>query len=390
MITVKNIFSQYKKFRVSSCYCLTEWHFLSVHEQQLLHGLYDEEEVYGIFQPVSNNSAFTSKVAYKDVALLYMHVQQAGYLPAFVLHDENKLHEVISQLVFDSILEIEWQGNYVSGTAAVQAIYGDVLPDVSVIPDRLSTLSANAIQYAMLLKHLNIRLMAQRLYTYNTIPMDAATRSTLNAANDTYWFLYSDETTNEILRSHWTNLKPSSTFRWMAWTRPLQYHNGHDETGLTFKLYISPQIKELAANFKTIVQTLNASTAYCFKTGNTVKDLLRPDKMVAYFKNKADLLKTAAILSKELEGCAVHGVPFTKQLDKTGLLSFGVDPLKKDILKLVDGGSWRTTVTGKLAAAIIQAQHNRLDTSAAMQFIRAKLSAFKINVADWTPVDHSI
>ena len=390
MIAIKNNFLFTGKLRATSLYHLTEWNLLSRYEQELLSGLFDEAEVYGVFQPVSGAASFTSKVAYKDVALLYMHLRQANFLPrCYTLHDENKMHETISQLIFDGILEIEWNGNYVSGTSAVQAIYGDTIFDKSVIPSHLSTLSANAIEYALMLRNLSIKLMAHRLYTYNTKPMDTATRLELYDRSNIQQFLFSNVSsdTNELLQSNWSQMQLSSNATWMAWTKLANNNTVSYNSGITYKLYISPQVNDLAASFEKIILALNTSTAYCFKTGNTVKDLLRPDKMVAYFKNKDDVIKTADALSTQLKNCSVHGVPFTKQLDKKGLLSFGVDPSKKDILKLIEGGSWRSTVTDKLAAAIIQAQQNNLDHVQAINFIGAKLLAAGINTQDWMPVN---
>ena len=62
-----------EKLRPGSSYQLVEWNDLNITEQEMLSGLYDETEVYGIFQPIISLSHLTKKVAYKEVALLYLH-----------------------------------------------------------------------------------------------------------------------------------------------------------------------------------------------------------------------------------------------------------------------------------------------------------------------------
>ena len=388
---MKSNFFLQKKFKITPVYRLTEWHQLSKYERQLIAGLYDEGEVYGAFQPVNENPAVTSKIAYRDVALLYLHLQHSNFIPrSYLLRHEDETRQTIAQLVLDDILAMEDDGQFVSGSNAVKAIYGESIFDDSVIPDHLSTLSMNAIKYALMLKDLDIKSMANRLYTYNTAPMDAASRLFSFGSGNMDGFLFSNAGVDakNSLQQNW-NYTQSSAGNWMFWIR--NDKNGDSSGELqTYKLYISPQAKDLAENFGKIISIISASKAYSFKTGGTIKDLLRCDKMVVYFKNKTDIKSIAEELGNVLENCAVQGVPFTRQLDKKGILSAGADPLKKDILQSVEGGSWRSRVTEKLAAAIIQAQQNELNQSRSIEFIRAKLIAAGIDVHKWMPINDAI
>jgi len=117
--------------------------------------------------------------------------------------------------------------------------------------------------------------------------------------------------------------------------------------------------------------------------------LLRPDKMVAYFNNWLEMGQAAAAMSAELNGFTPHGVPFTAQIDDTGILSWGLDPAETEVLSAIEAGSWRIRVTDHLALAIISAQTDQLDTKQALQFIRAKLYAAGINTEEWASVNEN-
>src|ERR1700741_3861942 len=96
----KNLLNE--RFRVSPLYTLREWNMLSQGEKELLSGLHDEEEVYGIFSPVETASQLSIKIAYREVALLYLHLSHTDSLPRYLtVLRENSFHQTISQLILD-------------------------------------------------------------------------------------------------------------------------------------------------------------------------------------------------------------------------------------------------------------------------------------------------
>jgi hypothetical protein len=95
----------------------------------------------------------------------------------------------------------------------------------------------------------------------------------------------------------------------------------------------------------------------------------------------------ALILKKELSGFTAQGVPFTAQIDESGLLSWGLDPPDTDVLSQIEAGSWRMKVTDQLALAIIQSRNENLPIEESIAFIRAKLLSVGINIMDWTVVE---
>ena len=113
------------------------------------------------------------------------------------------------------------------------------------------------------------------------------------------------------------------------------------------KLYVSPRPEALAGAFPRIVDELVRSEVRSFKVGRGIEGLLRPDKIVAYFEDRAHMEAVAAALDRALLGCPAQGVPFTTEAGGNGLLSSGVDPPPGNTAT-----SWRSWVTKRLAASL--------------------------------------
>ncbi len=129
----------------------------------------------------------------------------------------------------------------------------------------------------------------------------------------------------------------------------------HDEhTSPACKLYISPRPEALSDAFPKIARRLVHCEVRSFKVGRGIEGLLRPDKIVAYFDDRAHLEEVAKSLDKALRDCPVQGVPFTAQTGSTGLISAGVDPPAGAM-----AASWRSWVTQQLAASLIVTPDNQ-------------------------------
>jgi hypothetical protein len=113
------------------------------------------------------------------------------------------------------------------------------------------------------------------------------------------------------------------------------------------KLYVSPRPEALADAFPRIAETFVLSGVRSFKVGRGIEGLLRPDKIVAYFEDRAHMEDVARALGRSLRGCPAQGVPFTAEAGGNGLLSSGVDPPAGDA-----SASWRSWVTKRLAASL--------------------------------------
>jgi hypothetical protein len=108
---------------------------------------------------------------------------------------------------------------------------------------------------------------------------------------------------------------------------------------------------------------------------------LRPDKLIAYFRDPDTLARAAAGLEKLVAGARVHGVPFSCQLDATGLLSWGVDPIASARASDGAANSWRRWVAGRLASLF--AEGRKLASDDVSEYALDRLSAEGVDVRRW-------
>ena len=367
-------------------YKLVEWNRLSGYQKGLLSGLHDEAEIYGVFEPVSVSAELTFKVAYREVAMIFMHLQQFDKLPHyFIVSGTQSSNEVLARLLLDNIIEIEWKGNYVSGPLALPAIYGETIFEEDKIPDHLSELSLKAIYYAWRLDETDFRSVSYKLYTFNTIPWDISEKLAFNNKHSVKEFLFSatDTTFRQVMEKQWNAFGDHDTNYWLSWDRSFTAKPIRSNSKYSYKLYISPLVNDLPEIFKRFIPVISASDAFHFKAGATIEGILRPDKLVAYFYTSEALMDTTAILQKELSGFQAHGVPFSAQSDANGLLSHGADPPSTDVLHSIEGGSWRTKIADQLALAILQAKKQQLNWQQTIGFIRAMLLTAGIDSNHW-------
>ncbi len=381
-----------EKFRQGSAYRLVEWNQLNQKEKELLVNQYEEPEIYGFFQPLISSPGLTVKIAYREVAMLYFHLQYSNLLPHyFTTAATQASNESIARLVLDNILEIEWNNQFVGGSLAVSALYGETIFEENKIPDYLSALSMAAIQYALLLNEPDVKSLANRLYTFNTIPWDYQRRNIFSALTEhtTKEFLFknADEGLKKDLNSNWNYSLTSEERGWLSWMRPRKTAAPVSSGSEIYKLYISPLIADLPSVFIKSIPIITASDAISFKTGSKLQGLLRPDKMVVYFETREAVLETSRLLENEFGSYTPQGVPFTAQTDKKGLLSQGVDPYPVNFPEGIEPSSWRTILTDELALAIIQSKTGNMNWNESIAFIRAKLLSAGIDINSWSSVN---
>jgi hypothetical protein len=148
------------------------------------------------------------------------------------------------------------------------------------------------------------------------------------------------------------------------------------------KLYVSPTPAALADAFPRVVDVFVESELRSFKVGRGIEGLLRPDKIVAYFDDRAELDAVAAALARALDACPAQGAPFTSDLAGDGLLSWGIDPPPGS-----EAVSWRSWVTRRLASSITA----RRSGSAAerVDAALADIRAAGVDPQCWAPTFHT-
>jgi hypothetical protein len=374
-----------KKFRQGQVYQLTEWNKLNNDKKEALSALQDESEVYGIFEPIIPSKNFSYKVAYSDVALLFFHLQHSNKLPHYLIYrGDHKINETIAAMLLDGIIEVEWEGKFVSGPNALPAIYDDDTISETHLPTYLSQLSYKAIYYAWMLNHADERSIASHLYTYNTIPWDASMKLNFYKKHSVKEFLFSriDDGSIKMINEQWQSTQNKD---WLSWSRKTTEKFINDRSQGTCKLYISPLANDLPEVFLKSIPVINTSDAVSFKIGNTLQGLLRPDKMVVYFYSQGSLFKTAGILSNKLKGYVSQGVPFSAQLDDNGLLSYGEDPPDDEMQHGLESGSWRTVIGDKLAPILLQAKEAKMNWPRTITYIEATMQATGFDIRNWEP-----
>jgi hypothetical protein len=84
---------------------------------------------------------------------------------------------------------------------------------------------------------------------------------------------------------------------------------------------VSPRIESVPEALHVVFKLFARGGASTCKIGRNLFGLLRPDKLVVYFKRFEDLEAAADRLQRELDGMPAHGVPFTAEIAGRGRAS---------------------------------------------------------------------
>jgi hypothetical protein len=353
-------------------------------QQEYLKDLRKEPDFYGVFCP-RGEASLTMKSAPRDAALLYLTLREPGRLPEFVRAMFGAgCNQAIAQLVLDGILEIEYDGAFVSRLQAYRAIYDEAKAHAA--GGLIAQLSLDAIQYAQRLEISDTIQLASRLYFYNRIPANSHWRRLFPSRESVLAYLgvQSGGPNQTAISRGWTRSGGGPANGWLHWTARKRAERRH--SGFGYKLYISPKCEAIPEAFKTVAEVLATCGASHFKTGQDLYGLLRPDKIVSYFPDFESLQSAAAELARRLDGCPPHGVPFTAEMAGGGLLSWGVDPpLEEQTFGSQARESWRLWVTNRLATALLAGKASPASGVEPWQFALERLRLEDIDTDTWTP-----
>jgi hypothetical protein len=147
------------------------------------------------------------------------------------------------------------------------------------------------------------------------------------------------------LSRHWRSRRYEGRAGWLHWSRR-EAPEGRRE--VAYKVYVNPRPENVKDAVGELVPVLTESGCERFKVGATPGYLARPDKLVAYFPERAEALQVAEQVGARLQGVPSHPVPFTCWLDPAGLVSWGKDPPSSDEQPM----SWRSWLCGQIAEAM--------------------------------------
>jgi hypothetical protein len=345
----------------------------------------EEPAAYGLLRPV-DGSGLEPRVVSTDTALLFMTLAQPGPCPGYVRAAlGDRLDDAIGRLILDSVLEIEREGSFRTGADAwrTPALTGEVRAN-----GRIAKLSLAAVRYAQALSEMPSGPLGSWLYMFGRRPVTPERRRRLPDAAAVARFLFaSNSQASTKLRSAWQEIRGADDTPWRSWHPRRSGAASARSPGAratSFKLYVSPDVDALPEAIEAVAVSLaDAPGIASFKTGRTVDQLVRPDKLVVYFARQDDLLDAATRLQVRLAGAPAHGVPFTAGITSDGLLSWGVDPPRATSPRDISG-SWRSWVTGRLADYLVAARNAR-PPAQPWEIALERLRLDGVDIETWVP-----
>jgi hypothetical protein len=326
-------------FRANPHYTLTAWNRLGKASGPIAGVEAAHEGSFGVLLP-ADGTALPSKALSAHAALVFLSLREPGPLPPPLIALSQPRRQVeVARLLLDRVIEVNTEQGFVDGLRACVAL-GLGAPD-SGADGVLARISYAALDYALALPRAAAPTIARKLYLYHRAP-PGPRAPRVAGARETLDFLLADGKGRAQLERAWSSHAPNAG--WLVFA-PV---GRRASAGRACKLYVSPRADALPSVFRTIAIHLAECGATQFKVGLGTFGLLRPDKVVAYFAARDELLACGERLARDLKGVPAHGVPFTAALSGDGLLSWGVDPQRPDLA----GASWRQWITGILAEAV--------------------------------------
>jgi len=370
------------RFRANPLVELKRLEDLSAEERQPFLPLQNDPEFHALLVPGPALTMNIKSVG-RPAADFFRSLAAPARLDSTLLGDSDEIDGVVD-LVLDGFLEIESSDGFVSGADAFSILFSP-LGDAP-LGTGAARLSRDALLHAQDLETSHATALATALYYYYRIPMTPFWKARLPDRNAVRAHLGIDRgALRLLLEREWTEITQENRDGWLSWASRI---GGSDEPGRAgYKLYVSPRPEWIVDVFETVVRVLSEFHGLIFKVGDDASGILRSEKLVAYFTDRQSLDEAAALLRRELSGCAAHVVPFTAGFDGSGLLSWGVDPPKNPLpLPWITGESWRQWITRQLAPALSIAKLAR--TAAAVEpwrFAMERVRRAGVDVETWTP-----
>jgi hypothetical protein len=367
-------------FRASPAYDLVLFDRLPDGERQALADLARDPDFYGVLRP-RDPAGRTLKSADRDTALLFLTLREPGPLPAYAVAQLGEgAARVVARFVADGIVEVERDGAFLSGPAALDLFVRSAESSPRQ-EGRIAALSLAALQCAQALPTDAPRLLSLRLYAYNRLPLTPRWKRLLPdmEAVERHLGIAPGGPHRKALDRAWQRLPEREG--WISWiSRAVDSAEGRPD-GPTWKLYVSPRPENLA-DFGAVLEALTAARARQFKVGRDAAGLLRADKIVSYFPSFERLAEAAEAVVKRLAGVPVQGVPFTSEIGGGGLLSWGMDPPRSERTWSL-GESWRHWLALRLARDLLAARG--VEGVEPWRFALDRLRLEGIDTDTWTP-----
>ncbi len=298
-----------------------------------------------------------------------------------LLADDGK---PLLRLVLDDFLQVDSDSGFVGGPAALE-----LLPELRVVSNSLGALaelSDLALRHATTVRVNGVDLVAERLYGFNTAPESPRLRAKFASASSVAHALRLVQGTRlaNAIAERWTGPPRLDYATWWAFDVSAPAMGPNER--LRFKIYLSPRIDFLARALDVAIPILRRHGCPAFKMGGTLHQLLRPDKFVAYFADRAQMLDAAAVLADVMSSLPGQGVPFSAPVNEAAIVSWGIDPpADAKPLSWQERDSWRSWVTQRLARYLVISRHSTTQHLKPWEFARARLELDGVDTERWTP-----
>lgn len=226
----------------------------------------------------------------------------------------------------------------------------DTLPsETGLGAGTVAGLNHAAIRYAIHLNRLQrpAHLVSQAVYDFNRLPLASLRCSLPDYAGSA---ALADDVQRELagqgchLDARYRRSANAET-KWLYWSLP----GGEAlDRRLRHKLYVSPANRTLRQALVLVLRLCDAMGVVSFKLGLDAHGVLRSDKLVIYFTDQPSREAFARELLARAGDLEAHGVPLTRGIGTSGLLSTAEDPLMGEL-------SWRQLISAELVDILLAA-----------------------------------
>ncbi len=346
---------------------------LSKRQFALLTTSQDLAGMVALLVPINGEGRFRAIDA--ETLELMTALREPAMLPESIIAEGDAALQDVARLVLDEIIEVESDGEFVSGPRARRLLLDDLV-DARGEGGRLATLSHLAVQRAARSPSSDVDHLGRLLYFAQRVPVTARTWERWpNAAAILSMFARESELDADY------DINPDRG-GWILWKR----RDAPALTGATYKAYVSPEPSELGTAFDALVSLVRMAAPPVLKVGKDAYGLSRPDKFVVYFPSRLELDEFTAAAATLLDGIPAHGVPFTAAVDHDGLVSWGIDPDRGQATRgWLDHESWRMWVTSRIANAVVQLDPADRCGEGMWSYVLGRLAVEGVDPVSWTP-----
>ncbi|MEM8995345.1 MAG: hypothetical protein AAGF23_11195 [Acidobacteriota bacterium] len=272
------------------------------------------------------------------MALALETLREPGPFPFDRFHDPM-IQRRVAAFVVDGVLEVvpaEESGH----RRARNSLYSALFADPGAPRGHISQISHRAVRWAARAPAPSVAHLRRRLYDFHRLPLSPAWRRRLPDRQTAERFLGAD-------RPPPPGWRRRSSPGWLGLERlDVSSRAPPRAPAGPFKLYVSPLPHRTPEVLEGLWPWLCRVPVQAMKVADSVAGLLRPEKLVIYAARLDTLADLAWHLLEDLE-VAAHGVPFSAEIGGRGLVSWGVDRHRGDVVR-----SWRAWLIQRLAVAL--------------------------------------